>query len=134
MAEKLQRVEIITPERRVYSADVRFVVLPGTEGELGILPDHAPLVTALKIDVVRITHEGKVQKIAVHGGFAEVRNNRVIILANAAERAEEIDRARAEAAKQRAETRLAARTPDIDVVRAELALKRALARLKALEN
>ncbi|MBF7081553.1 F0F1 ATP synthase subunit epsilon [Desulfallas sp. Bu1-1] len=130
--EKLQRLEVVTPERKVYSEDVRFVVVPGSEGELGFLPDHAPLVSALKIGLVRVHKDGKVLKIAVSGGFVEVRNSRVTILANAAEREDQIDVARAEAAKQRAEQRLAAGGPDIDIARAEAALKRALNRLKAV--
>ncbi|HHW43866.1 F0F1 ATP synthase subunit epsilon [Desulfofundulus thermobenzoicus] len=132
MADKTQRLEIVTPERKVFSGDVRFVVVPGVEGELGFLPDHAPLVSALAIGVVRVQQEGKTFKVAISGGFVEVRNSRVTILARTAEREDEIDRARAEAAKARAEQRLAAKTADIDVVRAELALKRAMARLKAV--
>ncbi|MBE3588635.1 MAG: F0F1 ATP synthase subunit epsilon [Thermoanaerobacteraceae bacterium] len=132
MADKTQRLEIVTPERKVFSGDVRFVVVPGVEGELGFLPDHAPLVSALAIGVVRVQQEGKTFKVAISGGFVEVRNSRVTVLARTAEREDEIDRARAEAAKARAEQRLAAKTADIDVVRAELALKRAMARLKAV--
>ncbi|RKO65637.1 F0F1 ATP synthase subunit epsilon [Desulfofundulus salinus] len=132
MAEKTQRLEIVTPERKVYSGDVRFVVVPGVEGELGFLPDHAPLVSALKIGVMKVQEDNRTFKVAISGGFVEVRNSRVTVLARTAERDDEIDRERAEAAKARAEQRLAARTPDIDVVRAELALKRALARLKAV--
>lgn len=131
MSEKTQRLEIVTPERRVYSGEVRFVVLPGVEGELGILPAHAPLMTALDIGIIRVQHEGKTMKFAVSGGFAEVRDSRVVVLARTCEAAEEIDVARAEAAKARAESRLANPTPDIDVARAEAALKRALNRLKA---
>ncbi len=127
----MQRLEVVTPQSKVFSEDVRFVVLPGSEGELGILPEHAPLVSALKIGLVRVHHEGKVLKIAVSGGFAEVRNSRTTVLANAAEREDQIDVERARAAKERAEQRLASSSPDIDVARAEAALKRALNRLKA---
>lgn len=133
MAEKNQRLEIVTPERKVFSEDVYFVVAPGAEGELGILPEHAPLITPLKIGIMRIQQEGKTFKVAVSGGFLEVKNSKVTVLATAAERAEEIDVARAEAARERAEQRLAVKTPDIDVVRAEAALKRALNRLKAAQ-
>ncbi|WP_027364366.1 F0F1 ATP synthase subunit epsilon [Desulfotruncus alcoholivorax] len=132
MAEdKLQLLEIVTPERKVYSQEVRFVVVPGSEGELGFLPDHAPLVSALKIGLVRVHHEGKILKIAVSGGFVEVRNSRVTVLANSAEREDQIDVKRAEAAKERAERRLQG-GGDIDVLRAEAALKRAINRLKAV--
>ncbi len=129
--EKLQRLEVVTPQERVYSQDIRFVVLPGTEGELGILPEHAPLVSALKTGLVRMQHEGNTLKIAISGGFAEVRNSKVTVLANAAEREDQIDVKRAQAAKERAEQRLATRSPDIDIDRAEAALRRALNRLKA---
>ncbi|SFQ97929.1 F0F1 ATP synthase subunit epsilon [Desulfoscipio geothermicus] len=130
--EKLQRLEVVTPERKVYSEDIRFVVLPGSEGELGILPEHAPLVSALKIGQVRVQHEGKTLKIAVSGGFAEVRNNRVTVLANAAEREDQINLERAQAAKERAEQRLASGGSDIDTARAEAALKRAINRIKTV--
>lgn len=129
--EKLQRLEIVTPERKVYSNDIRFVVLPGSEGELGILPEHAPLVSALKIGQLRIQHEGKTIKVAVSGGFAEVRSNKVTVLANSAESADQIDLSRAEAAKERAEQRLASGGQDIDAARAEAALQRAINRIKA---
>jgi len=129
--EKLQRLEIVTPERKVYSEDVRMVVLPGSEGEFGVLPDHAPLVSALKIGIIRVHHEGKVTKIAVSGGFVEVRDSKVTVLANAAELEDQIDVQRAQAAKERAEQRLASPGPDTDVVRAKAALQRALNRLKA---
>lgn len=132
MSEKTQRLEIVTPQKKVFSEDVRFVVAPGIEGELGILPDHAPLISALNIGVLRIQQDGKNFKVVVNGGFMEVRNSRVTVLANSAERVENINVARVEAAKQRAEQRLASGGADIDVARAELALKRAIMRLKAL--
>lgn len=115
--EKLQRLEVVTPQKKTYSQDIRFVVLPGTEGELGILPEHAPLVSALKIGLVRVQHEGKVLKIAVSGGFAEVRNSKVTVLANAAEREDQINVQRAQAAKERAEQRLSAPGSDVDTAR-----------------
>ncbi|GBF35634.1 ATP synthase epsilon chain [Desulfocucumis palustris] len=133
MAEKNQRLEVVTPERKVYSEDVRFVVVPGVVGELGILPDHAPLMSGLKIGVMKVQQEGKTFKMAVSGGFVEVRSSRVTVLADSAERAEQIDRSRAEAAKARAEQRLATKSADVDVLRAEIALQRALNRLKALQ-
>jgi len=132
MSEKTQRLEIVTPEKKVFSEEVQFLVAPGTAGELGILPEHAPLVTTLQIGVLRVQQAEKQFKVAVSGGFMEVRNSKVTVLAGTAERAEEIDVTRAEAARQRAEARLAG-GGDIDVLRAELALKRALARLKAAQ-
>lgn len=133
MAEKTQRLEIVTPEKKVFSEDVRFVVVPGAEGELGVLPEHAALMSALKIGVLKIQQEGKNFKMAISGGFVEVRNSRVTVLADAAESADRIDRDRAEAAKARAEQRLAAKTSDIDVLRAELALQRAINRIRTLQ-
>ncbi|MCL6612902.1 MAG: F0F1 ATP synthase subunit epsilon [Peptococcaceae bacterium] len=133
MAESTQRLEIVTPEKKVFTGDVNFVVVPGELGELGFLPNHAPLMSALKIGIVRVQQEGKSFKVAVSGGFVEVRGNRVTILADTAERDDEIDRERAERARERAEKRLAEKSPDLDLVRAELALKRALNRLKALQ-
>ena len=129
--EKLQQVEVVTPQAKVYSQEARFVVLPGFEGELGILPDHAPLVSSLKVGLVRVQHEGQTLRIAINGGFAEVRNSLVTILANSAEREDQIDVERAQAAKERAEQRIALSDPGIDHERAEAALKRALNRLKA---
>jgi len=129
--EKLQLLEVVTPERKVYSQEVRFVVVPGSEGELGFLPEHAALVSAVKVGLVRAHHEGKILKIAVSGGFVEVRSSKVTILANSAEREDQIDAKRAEAAKERAEHRLQS-GGDVDITRAEAALKRAINRLKAV--
>lgn len=133
MAESTQRLEIVTPEKKVFTGDVSFVVVPGELGELGILPNHAPLVSGLKIGIVRVQQEGKPFKVAISGGFVEVRNNKVTILADTAEREDEIDRERAEAARERAEKRLSEKAADLDLKRAELALQRALNRLKALQ-
>jgi F-type H+-transporting ATPase subunit epsilon len=130
MSEKTQRLEIVTPQRVVYKDDARFVVVPGVEGELGFLPDHAPLVSALKTGVLRVQKDGNTTSVALHGGFVEVRDSRVTVLANAAEKADEIDKARAEQAKKRAEERLEKKSEDIDIQRAEAALRRALTRLK----
>ncbi len=123
-------VEVVTPERVVYSGDAKMVIARGVEGDLGILPNHMPLVTPLKVAPVRIQTEGdKETKIAVSGGFMEVRGDKVTILAETAELPEDIDVARAQAAKARAEKRLNDRHPDLDLRRAERALQRALMRL-----
>ena len=98
-------------------------------GELGVLPGHIPMVAPLEIGVVRLKKGNATELVAVSGGFLEVRPDRVTILAQAAERAEDIDVARAKAAKERAERRLQAKQGDIDYNRAELALRRALNRL-----
>jgi F-type H+-transporting ATPase subunit epsilon len=123
-------LEIVTPERKVYAKDVEMVVVKGVEGELGILPNHIPLVTPLKIAPVRAKKGSSEDVIAVHGGFMEVRKDKVVILAEIAELPEEIDVDRAKAAKQRAEERLRAqKREDIDFKRAEIALQKALVRL-----
>lgn len=124
-------LEIVTPERKVYENDARMIIVKGVEGELGILPNHIPLVTALQIAPVLVRKpEGKDQMIAVHGGFMEVRKDKVVILAESAELATDIDVDRARSAKERAEQRLAKiKQQDIDFKRAQLALHRAMNRI-----
>lgn len=131
MADKNITVEIVTPERMVFSEDVDFVVVPGIEGYIGVLPMHAPLVSGLNIGVLKVITSGKETKMAISGGFMEVNNDKVVVLADTAEISNEIDVDRAKAARERAEQRLADRTHDVDIARAEMALRRALARLKA---
>jgi len=100
-------VEIVTAERQVYNeTDVDMVVAPGSEGVVGILPRHAPLLTMLRPGSLRVKKNGTEQEMAVGGGFLQVNNNRVLILADHAERADEIDAAMAEAARQKAEQAL----------------------------
>ncbi len=134
MADKNITVEIVTPERVVFSEQVDFVVVPGIEGYLGVLPMHAPIVSGLNIGILKVITGGKETKLATSGGFMEVNNDKVVILAETAERSDEIDVSRAKAARERAEQRLASRTHDVDVARAEMALRRALIRLKASGN
>ncbi|RJX17632.1 MAG: F0F1 ATP synthase subunit epsilon [Ammonifex sp.] len=131
MSEQRQRVVVVTPEHVVYDADASFVVIPGTEGDLGVLPNHAPLITLLKSGVVRIRQGGRELKFVIAGGLLKVKDNQVIILTGAAEEPRDIDLARARAARERAERRLAAQSPDIDFNRARAALMRAAARLRA---
>ena len=129
------RLDIVTAERAVYSGEVDMVVAPGVEGQLGILPHHAPLMTMLQPGELRIKRGGEEVSLAISGGFLEVRPDKVVVLADAAERAEEIDIARAEAAKRRAQERLAERhAPEIDAAQAEAALRRSLARLRVAET
>lgn len=132
MAETTQKVAIVTPERVIYGDEARFVQVRGTEGDLGILPKHTPLITSLQAGALRIQKDSNWTVFVVAGGFMEVRDNRVVILANAAERPEEIDAERARKAKERAEQRLASKDSDLDAVRAQAALQRALARLNAV--
>lgn len=129
MADKTLKIEIITPERIALSDDTTSVILPAVDGELGIWANHAPLLVGLKPGVITYKAGSSDEKIFVSGGFAEVSNNVVSIIAPAAEKGSEIDFARAEAARQRAKERLSNKTPDLDVARAEAALARATARL-----
>ncbi|MGB9887326.1 MAG: F0F1 ATP synthase subunit epsilon [Moorellales bacterium] len=134
MSAKQISFQVITPERVVLKEEVEALMVPGAEGYLGILPGHIPIVTGLVPGVVRYRQGGRTGRLAVSGGFMEVADNRALILADAAERAEEIDVARAQRAKERALKRLKERPPGLDVARAELALRRALARIKAAQE
>jgi F-type H+-transporting ATPase subunit epsilon len=128
---KTIKVSVVTPDGPVYESDVEMVSTKAQSGELGILPGHIPMVAPLAIGVVRMKKNGKEQDfVAVSGGFLEVRPDKVTILAQAAERAEDIDVERAQRAKERAEQRLRdQKLEDIDFKRAELALQRAINRL-----
>ncbi len=125
------RLEIVTAESEVYSDDVDVLVAPGREGQLGILPNHAPLLTQLEPGIMEIRSGGESVEMAVSGGFLEVLGNRVVILADTAERAEEIDIERAETAMARAEERLASREADVDLERALQTVARSRVRLAA---
>ena len=130
MAGKLD-VEIVTGERVVFREDdVDMVVAPGGAGMLGILPQHAPLITTLALGELRIKKGSEEQSILVYGGFMEVADDKVLILADSAERAEEVDVERAEAARHRAETSIANRQSTIDLEEAQASLRRANLRLR----
>ena len=130
MAEHLT-LELATPTRLVVSAEVDEVVAPGSLGYFGVLPGHAPLLATLGIGEVTYRIGRDEHHVAVSGGFAEVRNDKVIILADSAETPADVDRARAEQARERAEARLSGRTQEeIDYTRAAAALARALTRLQ----
>ena len=128
------RLEVVTAERMIFAGDVNEVVAWGVEGQLGILPYHAPLMTMLQPGDLLIKRDSEEEYLVISGGFLEVRPDKVIILADACERAEEIDIARAEAARRRAEATLKERPPDVDTAAAEAALRRSLARLKVAER
>jgi len=129
------KVDIVTAERVVYSDEgVDEVVAPGIEGELTVLPQHAPLLTMIKPGVMRIVKGNDDIDMAITGGFLEVRDDRVTILADAAERAEDIDTVRAEEARRSAERRLEERESKVELVDAAAELQRALIRLKAVER
>jgi F-type H+-transporting ATPase subunit epsilon len=130
------RLEVVTAEREVYADDVDMVIAPGGEGELGILPRHAPLLTTLQPGVMRLRKDGAETIMAVSGGFLQVFRDRVLVLADTAERADEIEESRAEEARQRAITALQERRVG-DTVQAEaarLALRRSLARLEVVRR
>jgi F-type H+-transporting ATPase subunit epsilon len=123
-------LEIATPTRLVATESVDEIVIPGSQGYFGVLPGHAPFLTTLGIGELMYRTGREERYLAVSGGFAEVRNDKVIVLADTAERPEEIDRARAERARERAERRLAGRTDEeVDYVRAQAAHARALTRI-----
>ena len=128
-------LEVITPERRLYEDDVDMVIAPGSEGYLGILPHHAPLFTTLGPGEFRVKKGGVEEALAVFGGFMDVRGNRVVVLTDAAEPAEEIDSRRAQEARERAQQALAAGALSAaDEQRARAALQRALVRLRVTEG
>jgi len=126
------QLDIVTPERIVYSKEVDMIITRAANGDIGILPQHAPLVSPLRITAVRVKKDGEEEQIAISGGFLEVRPDQVTILAQAAELPGEIDVERAERAKARAEARLA--NKEGDQIRAELALRRALNRLEVAKT
>jgi F-type H+-transporting ATPase subunit epsilon len=132
---KTIKVNVVTPDGPVYESDVEMVSTKAQSGELGILPGHIPMVAPLAIGVVRIKKEGKLDLVAVSGGFLEVRPDQVTILAQAAEKSSEIDIERAVRAKERAEQRIKDQHSDhMDFRRAELALQRAINRLAVSER
>ena len=129
--EKSLQLEIVTPDRLVVSQKVDYVGAPGYNGEFGILPNHIPFLTSLLVGNLYYKDGGKNHYVFVAGGFAEVSNNKVTILAEVAERAVEIDVERARKALERAEQRLQQAQENIDYTRARAALMRAMARMRA---
>ncbi|HEV3123601.1 MAG TPA: F0F1 ATP synthase subunit epsilon [Candidatus Dormibacteraeota bacterium] len=127
-------VELVTPEGRVLSTEADFVKAPGLAGELGVLPHHIPLMTPLKTGEVLVRNDAKEDFLFVAGGFLQVLPDKVVILADAAERAEDIDEARAEEARRRAAQVLEQRAPaDAETAEARAALERAMYRLRVAE-
>jgi F-type H+-transporting ATPase subunit epsilon len=124
-------LDIVTLKKVVFSEEIQSLTAPGTEGYFGILAGHTPFVSSLQVGVVKITKpNGEVLPLATSGGFLMTDGKKVILLADTAERPEEIDVARAQSAKERAEKRLAERAADLDLERAKVALARAMNRLK----
>ena len=128
------RLEIITGERILFQGDVESVVAPGSEGELGVLPHHAAVMTMLQPGELFYTIDGAATSFALTGGFMEIRGDHVVVLADAAERVDEIDEARAEEAVRRARERIAARVSDVDLERAVQSLRRAQIRVQTVQR
>lgn len=130
MADKIQ-LEVVTPERRVMAEPVDMVTVPGLGGELGILPGHTPLISQLQTGVLTYTQEGKSFPLHVSGGFVEVRDDHVSVLAEVAERPEEIDAARARQSRERLEKQLNAWTgSEEDLEEAKAELERSVVRMQ----
>lgn len=128
MADKTLKLEVITPEAITLSVESTSVVVPAVDGELGIWPNHAPLLAGLKPGVISYKTASGTEKLVVSGGFIEVSNNTISVIAPTAEKSTDIDFARAEEAKKRASERLA-KKDNVDIARAQAALARANARL-----
>ncbi len=123
------KLEIVTPDKVVLSEEVEYVGVPGVMGQFGVLKNHIPFLSALSIGTLYYKKEGHTRYVFVSGGFAEVTGDAITILAESAEKAEEIDVQRAERAKQRAEERLRSQQENIDYARAKAALMRAIQRI-----
>ncbi len=128
------RLEIVTPDKLVLSQDVDYVGVPGLMGQFGVLRNHIPFLSALAIGSLYYRTGGNIHFVFLSGGFADVTQDKVTILAESAERAEEIDVARAKKAKERAEQRLQKERDKVNTVRAEAALKRATQRITIKEK
>jgi len=131
------RCEIVSQDRTVFQGNVDIVVLPGSEGEMGILPHHAPALTLLKYGVIKVRHGGQENLFSVAGGMAEIQPDIITILADAVENVEEIDVVRAQAAKKRAEDALAKISPDEEpdvYLTMEAALRRSNLRLDVVRR
>jgi F-type H+-transporting ATPase subunit epsilon len=128
-------LEIVTPERRAFEGDVDEVIVPGSEGEMGILPHHAPLISLLGQGVLRVKTGGQEQEFAIFGGFVQVRPDRVVVMAETADMAAEIDLERAERARREAEHLLEGGfVEQADLASARAALQRALIRIRLAER
>ena len=124
------KLEIVTPEAKVYSEDVDMVTLPGIEGEMGIYPNHVPIMTQLVAGEVAVRKGGQSNHLAVGDGFVEIRGDRVSIMTDMAVGAEDIDLAKAEEARKRAEARLTEKIEDEEVAAVNASLAHSLAQLK----
>lgn len=123
-------LEVVTPDKTVVKEEVDMAICPGSEGEFGVLPHHVSLLSSLRIGPLRYRQGDKDNVVFISGGFVDVNNNKCSVLAESAELVDNIDVARAKAAKERAERRLQEKKDDLDELRAELALRRAIMRLQ----
>ena len=129
------RLEIVTPERQAYSDDVDAVICPGTEGEIGVLPHHAPLLSTLGLGELRIRKGSQEESFAIAGGFLQVRPDKVVVMAELADLASEIDLEAAEAARREAERAIEQGFEEpADLARARAAMERALLRIRVAER
>lgn len=133
MAMTIQ-VEVVSAERNIYQGSAEMVSVPGEMGEIGVLPRHAPLLTRLRPGEIRIKNGDKVEYLFVTGGILEIQPHVVTVLADAAERATDIDEAAAQEAKRRAEERLAGQLGDIDFAKAQADLVEQIARLRTIQK
>jgi len=124
------RLEIVTPEAKSYSEDVESVTLPGVEGEMGVFPQHVPLMTQIVSGEITVRKDGQDYYLAVGEGFVEITAERVAVLTDMAIRAEQIDEAKAEEARKRAEARLSEHVDDEEAVRLNASLAQAMAQLR----
>lgn len=122
------KLEIVSPERRVYDDEVDMVIVPGRNGQLGILPHHTPLISSLGVGELRIKKAGAEQSLLISGGFVEVRPDKVVVMADFAEHSDEIDEARAVEARKRAQQELETTKDPVDLARVRAALQTALMR------
>jgi F-type H+-transporting ATPase subunit epsilon len=131
MYERPFQLEIVTPQKVVFKGEATSLSAPGVTGAFQVLHSHAPLLSALEVGELKVRDtQGAEVRYATSGGFVEVKNNKVVVLAETAERSAEIDVARATAARERAEARLRSRSGDLDVERARISLARAINRLR----
>lgn len=135
MAENTFKLNVLTPERNIFGDDVQSLTAYGSDGHFGILPKHAPMLTSLEIGALTVVDKnGNPNNFALNGGFLEVINNEVTILAETAEHADDIDATRAKKAKERAQNRVDQKSADMDMKRATIALNKAIARIKIKEG
>ena len=131
---KKLKIEILSPSGKIFSGDADYLRAPGTLGDFGVLVDHAPLFTSLGVGVITVENSGKKDIFATSGGYCEVKDNKVSILAESSESKSEIDLDRAEKSKSRAEDRLSSKEGNVDFDRAKLALMKAINRIKVVKH